>query len=109
MPESGIACRGIPGIGPKDKRTDPGHATVRAGRDPFALSPWPTRIQRFGMGQSVISKASRALGTPHGRMTSVQVLRFHSTCGVTHMSTFLRFSDPAVRQKFNAAETITEF
>ena len=24
------------------------------------------------------------------------------------MSTFLRFSDPAVRQKFNAAETVTE-
>src|SRR3954465_2417398 len=69
----------------------------------------PRGSQRFGMGQSVISKASRALGTLHGRITSVQVLRFHSTCGVTHMSTFLRFSDPSVRQKFNAAETITEF
>ena len=99
----------VPVIGPKGKRTDPGHATVGTGRDPFALSPWPTRTQRFGMGQSVISKASRALGTLHGRTTSVQVLRFPSTCGDTYMSTFLRFSDPAVRQKFNAAETITEF
>jgi hypothetical protein len=69
----------------------------------------PALIQRFGMGQSVISKASRALGTLHGRMTSVQALRFHSTCGDPHVSIIPSFPDTSTRRKFNAAETVTEF
>lgn len=82
LSESGSACRGSPRHQTKRQTDSPGTCYCRAGRDPFALSPWPSADPAVGMGQSVITKASRAHGTLHSRITSVQVLRFHSTAEI---------------------------